>query len=318
MKNTITFTKTIILALILIPVLSCSDNTSDIIEVSPTNPIGDTEDPDPVDPDPVDPPPPSSVQVSTYTSLRASDGLVVDANGNLYASHYGDSKVYKIDTNQSVSLFAENQSGAAGMIFNDQGKLYLARYNVSDIVELSDDGVVTQTIATSVTGPIALAFDADGNLFTNNNTNNTVTKIGTDGTKQTINQSITNNSSVTLDADNNMYVSDYISGQIIKIDAQTNAVSTFVNLPITGGIGFIIYVNGYFYATAIGEHVVYKIDAQGNAEIIAGIKGVSGNLDGNGDDAQLRAPNGIAASADGTTLYVAQGGQGGIRMITGF
>ncbi|AXG69740.1 virginiamycin B lyase [Kordia sp. SMS9] len=309
-----------------ISILGCSDSSSDDItptipmEDSGTDPVDPADPVDPVDPDPVDPadPTPSSVQVSTYASILAPDGLTIDSNGILFAASYGTSKVYKIDTDQSVSLFAENQPGAAGMIFNDQGKLYLARYNVSDIVELSDQGVVTQTIATNVLGTIALALDDVGNVYTNNNVNNAVTKIDPSGAKLTISHSIYNNSSVTLDADNNMYVSDYVSGQIIKIDAQTNAVSSFVNLPINGGVGFIIYVNGVFYATAIADHVVYKIDAQGNAEIIAGSKGIAGSLDGNGDEARLNTPNGIVASADGNTLYVAQGGSGSIRMITGF
>ncbi|WP_298426580.1 hypothetical protein [uncultured Kordia sp.] len=315
MKNTLTVTKTVILLLFLVPILSCSDGSSDDISIMPQNPDIGENPPDPVDP--VDPPT-SSVQVSTYVSLFAADGLAIDSNGNLFASNYGDSKVYKIDTNQSVSLFAQNQHGAAGMVFNDEGKLYLARYNVSDIVEISGQGAVIQTIADNVLGTIALAFDSDGNLYTNNNVNSAVTKIDPNGTKATISHSIYNNSSVTLDADNNIYVSDYASGKIIKIDAISGAKSTFVNLPINGGIGFIIYSNGYFYTTAITDNVIYKINMQGVAEIIAGKKGIAGGVDGNGDVATFNTPNGIVASADGNTLYVAQGGSGSIRMITGF
>ena len=316
MKNTITLPKAIILLLMLIPLISCSDSSSDPMEVIPVNPIGDGgEDPT----DPVDPPSSSSVQVATYAAIKAADGLAVDSNGNLFASSYGTSKVYKIDTNQAISVFIENQPGAAGIVFNDQNELCLARYNVSDIVKISDQGVLTTTIADGVLGTIALVFDTDGNLYTNNNVNSTVTKIDANGVKTIINHTLYNNSSVTLDTNNNMYVSDYDSGKIIKIDAQTNTVSSFVNLPINGGVGFIMYSNDYFYATALADNVIYKIDMQGVAEIIAGIEGVAGSVNGNGDVATFNTPNGIAVSADGNTLYVAQqGGSGAIRVITGF
>ncbi|WP_430411832.1 hypothetical protein [Kordia sp.] len=316
MKNVLTIVKTVILIFISIPMLSCSDSSSDTIDIMSPNPDTGQNPTDPTDP--VDPPT-SSVQVTTLTSLKAADGLAIDSNDNLFAASYGTSKVYKIDANQAVSVFIENQPGAAGMIFNDQNELCLARYNVSDIVKISDQGVVTGTLVSNVPGTIALASDTNGNLYTNNNTIGTITKIDTSGNKTTINHTIINNSSVTLDGDNNIYVSDYESGKIIKIDAQTNTVSTFTNLPITGGIGFIIYSNGYFYATAITDNVIFKINMQGVATIIAGKKGVAGSVNGNGDVATFNTPNGIVTSTDGNTLYVAQhGGSGAIRVITGF
>lgn len=305
MKNTLKFRKLLFITIIGL-FIGCSANSSE-------------EDPAVVDPDPIDPPPVSTVEVSTFAALQAADGLTMDSSGNLFAANYGQSKVYKVATDGSISVLIENQPGAAGMAFDSQGKLLLARYASSDIVSITAQGTVGSTIANGVAAPIAVAFDSSGNIYTNNNVNSAVTKIDSNGNKVVISHTINNNSSVTLDDNDNIYVSDYDSGRIIKIDANTSAITTFVNLPINGGVGFIIYSHGNFYATAIGEHTIYKISMEGVAERIAGIKGTAGLINGNGDVARFNKPNGIVASADGKTLYVAQAESGGaIRVITGF
>ncbi|MEO9966581.1 MAG: hypothetical protein ABJF11_12365 [Reichenbachiella sp.] len=263
---------------------------------------------------------PSDVVVTTYAVVKGADGLVMDASGNLFAANYGLSSVYKIDKEKVVSTYLTNQPGAAGMAVDDQGGLYLATYNNNQIVKVSTDGSTVDVFASAVLAPIALDFDSEGNLYTNNNVNSAVTKIDADGNKTAISVDIFNNSSLTLDEEGNIYVSDYNSGKITKIDAKTNELSEFTNLSLnSGGIGFIIYSDGNFYATAIADNVIFMIDSDGNAKTIAGKAGVSGTTDGDGNQARFDRPIGIIASEDGNTLYVAQqGGSGAIRMLTGF
>lgn len=282
----------------------------------PNNNISNEDDQDSATANPREP---TNVQVSTVTTLNAADGLAVDESGNLFASNYGLDRVYKIDTNNNVSAFITNQDGAAGMVFDGQGFMYLARYESADIVKISADGSTIQSYASSVAAPIAINFDSKGNLYTNNNVNNAITRIDMDGNKFPRSIGIFNNSSLTIDESDNIYVSDYDSGRIIKIDANTNEESTFTNLPISGGVGYIIYSNGSFFATAITDQLIFKIDSSGQYEIIAGVQFQAGVQDGNGNIATFNRPIGIVASPDGKTLYVAQnGGSGAIRMITGF
>lgn len=262
---------------------------------------------------------PSSVQVTTIATLNAADGLALDEFGNIFASNYNNDIVYKIDTDHNISTFISNQDGAAGITFDGQGFIYLARYESRDIVKISADGSSIEPYASGVAAPIGIAFDSDGNLFTNNNVNNSITKIDINGNKSVQSISINNNSSVAVDENNNKYVTDYNSGRIIKIDATTNQESVFTNLPISGGVGYIIYSNGNFYATAVTDQLIFKIDTNGQHEIIAGIQSKVGVKDGNGNVATFNRPIGIAASPDGKTLYVGQnGGSGAIRVITGF
>ncbi len=262
---------------------------------------------------------PSSVQVVTIATLNAADGLVLDQSGNIYASNYGSDIVYKIDTSNSVTTFINNQDGAAGMVYDDQGFMYLARYESADIVKISADGNTVEIYASAVPAPIALDLDSEGNLYTNNNVNSAITKIDTNGNKTSMSISLFNNSSLTIDDNDNIYVSDYDSGKIIKIDANTNQESTFANLPISGGVGYIVYSNGNFYATTITDQLIFKINLNGAYEVIAGIQSQAGVQDGSGNVATFNRPIGIVATPNGETLYVAQnGGSGAIRMITGF
>lgn len=258
---------------------------------------------------------PSKVIIETYASISAGDGLSVDEEGNVYVTNFIDDKVYKIDLNKEITTFASNQDGAAGMVFDDSGNMFVARYSSSEIGQISPDGSSISTFATGVAAPIAVDFDSNGNLYANNNVNNAITRIDADGNKTIISTSIFNNSSLTIDDQDNIYVSDYTTGRIMKIDPSTNIETTFANLR-NSGLGFIIYSNDFFYATGIDDHVIYMIDRNGNSEIIAGKTGISGNEDGNGDVATFTKPNAIGATADGRTLYVSGGGK--VRVITGF
>ncbi|CAN0571293.1 unnamed protein product, partial [Laminaria digitata] len=75
----------------------------------------------------------------------------------------------------------------------------------------------------------------------------------------------------------------------------------------------LVAAHGGLYATSFSGHRIWRIDAQGQAEVFAGT-GVRGSQDGAGLSATFNAPNGIAASADGRTLYVQQL-LGGLRVI---
>lgn len=269
-----------------------------------------TEIPDPIE-DPI-----TSITVNTYTVLRAPDGITIDKHGNLYAASYRDSQVFKIDTTTKIATYMTEQSGAAGMIFDENGVLHLARYNSGDIVRVTESGEVLDTVATKILGPIAMDFDDEGNLYVNNNVGLFITVIDKEGNqKKYVEHGIYNSSSLILDDAGNVYLSSYDNGKILKIDATDQSISTFVDLSIQG-VGFIIYAQDYFYVTAIKDELIYKISMDGKSEILAGT-GSAGHKDGNGKSAWFNGPNGIVLSEDGKTLYVAESG-GYIRTITNF
>lgn len=261
--------------------------------------------------------PEPEIIVSTLATVTAFDALAYSPDGHIFASSYGYSKVYKLDTNGNVETFLTAQPGAAGVAFDNSGLMYLARYSSADIVNVNSSGSSVNPFSTGIPNPIALEFDGNGYLYTNNNYNYFITKIDVSGNKSAIPTSLLNNSSLAIDDNNDIYISDYNSGIIKKIDGQSQAESTFCNLPLqSGGVGYVIYHNGFFYASAITDHQIYRIDQNGNYEVLAGIKGNSGFNDGPKQFARFFKPIGLAISEDGKTLYVGQTDK--IRVIKGF
>jgi len=261
---------------------------------------------------------PFAAQIQTIAILKAADALSLGTNGNLFASSYNNSTVFKIDQTNQVSTFVSSQNGAAGMAFDELGNMYLARYGLSDIAIINKEGNVVEVYADSVARAIAVDFDSKNNLYINNNYSNSITKISNDGNKNTIYTRLFNNSSLTVDDQDNVFVSDYDSGVITKIDSSNETETVFTTLPVSG-VGYIDFANGYIFASAHNDHVIFIIDSQGQATIIAGLIGEPGSTDGHGGIAKFSTPLGLIATANGDSLYVAQnGGEGAIRLITEF
>jgi len=257
------------------------------------------------------------VEVSTYANLNAADGLARDEAGNIYAARYsftGLSDVFKVDRNGNVSVFIENQAGPAGMVFDESGSMYLARYNSGEIAKFDPNGAFQSVFANGIGGPIGLDFDSNGNLYVNHNVELFFDRIDPGGNRSRYaTHGVFNTSSLTIDDSNNVYISAYPNGRILKVRSSDRQVSTFTDLPASG-IGFIMYSNGYFYATAIQNHLILRITMDGIADTLAGT-GVNGYLDGPGNTARFSTPNGITATPDGDTIFVAESNR--IRMITG-
>ncbi len=259
---------------------------------------------------------PSSLTVSTLATLNAADAIELK-DGVLYASSYGQSKVYRVFGQEDFEEYLSLSKGLAGIAFDAANNMVLARYDSSDIVKINPDKEIIEIIR-YVANPIAVEIDSEGNIWTNNHFNNAITKIDKNGNLDIITTANFDNSSLAFDDNEDIYVSDYESPIIRKINKQTRVESVFATLSVDG-VGYITYSNGSFYATSIRDQVVLRISMDGTSEIIAGTQGESGLDDGYADRALFHNPIGIVMSEDGTKLYVAQnGGDGAIRVITGF
>ena len=76
--------------------------------------------------------------------------------------------------------------------------------------------------------------------------------------------------------------------------------------------------NGNAYVADSGNNAIRRISAGGTVSTIAGDvgSGSAGNTDGTGDGARFDGPTGIAASPDGSTLYVTDFNNATVRRIT--
>lgn len=78
-----------------------------------------------------------------------TEGPAVDADGNLFFSDVKRSKIYKVDAEGTVTLFADNTAATNGLMFGSDGLLYGCRAGERQIVAYKPDGA-HQVIADEV------------------------------------------------------------------------------------------------------------------------------------------------------------------------
>lgn len=69
-----------------------------------------------------------------------TEGPAVDAKGQVFFTDIPDSKIYRIDLEGNVHLFAENAARTNGLMFGPDGKLYGCRMGDKQIVAYAADG----------------------------------------------------------------------------------------------------------------------------------------------------------------------------------
>ena len=71
---------------------------------------------------------------------KFTEGPAVDRQGNVFFTDVPESKIYKIDLNGKVTLFAENTAKTNGLMFGPDGRLFGCRNGDEQIVAYKDDG----------------------------------------------------------------------------------------------------------------------------------------------------------------------------------
>lgn len=77
----------------------------------------------------------------------------------------------------------------------------------------------------------------------------------------------------------------------------------------------MVVVNSRMYVGDSGNHRIRVVSFDGSPTKTLAGSGTAGKLDGTGPGAQFNYPSGIAANANGTVLYVSDGGSGLIRQV---
>ena len=134
---------------------------------------------------------------------------------------------------------------------------------------------------------------------------------------------LTQNGSIAL-------VADAQNHTIRKISVATGAVTTLAGTPGSAGIvdgiinarfrhphGISLSADGSVAVVAdTYNHTIRKVDVMtGEVTTLAGKPGVSGVMDGTGDNARFNLPNGIALSFDGTLAVIADTGNHRVRLL---
>lgn len=240
-------------------------------------------------------------------------GISRDAAGNLYVGDFLNNTVRKISAAGSVSTLA----GLGAILGASDGTGSAATFNFSQ--------------------GSAMARDASGNLYIADTVNSVIRKVtpagvvstlaGTAGVNGTSGNGTDDDGvgsaarfnhprGITVAPDGNIYVSDTGSQRIRRITP-----AGVVTTPMTSNYtlfyleGIAVAADGTIYVIDQGNSTVVRVDSDGNATIFAGTRQHQGSADGVGINASFSAPDGLVLDASGSTLYVADSGNGTIRKI---
>jgi|SRR5450432_2513052 len=237
----------------------------------------------------------------TVASFSSPSAVAISSSSLLYVGDFGNNLVRKIDVNTaSVNTTAGNGAegftngpegmaqfnGAANIVFDSQGNLYVADEENNVIREISTTGTVTTLAGSGASGykdgaagtamfnhPDGMVVDAGGNLYVVDGANNVIRKIvlstglvstyaGT-GAAGFANGPVAtatfhNPYGLGIDGSGNMYVADINNNSIRKITVSSGMVSTYCG---TGAIGF---ANGAAAAATFHYPIACAFDLSGN------------------------------------------------------
>ena len=252
----------------------------------------------------------------TAARFNQPQGIAVDGAGNLYVGDTGNQTIRKITAAGAVTTLAgsptnygsANGTGGSATFWDTQG----------------------------------VALDSATNIYVADSFNNTIRKItpggavttlaGTAGTSGSLDgaggaASFWQPTSVAVDPSGNIFVADSANGTIREIVGTT--VSTFAGAASTGSndgtgggarfsgpSGAAIDSAGDSYIADTGNGTIRMATPAGVVTTLAGSAGNFGTNDGTGGSARFYGPQGIAANAAGSLVYVADTASHTIRKVT--
>lgn len=255
----------------------------------------------------------AQAQVETITApFNGSGDVSLGPDGNLYVGDFGaflsqsnGTTVKRITPDGTVSVFASGLNGASGNEFAANGDLYQSNISGGRISRITPNGVVSTFTSTNITGPVGIAIDDSGNVYSTNciTPPSSITKTTPGGVSTILVSSslLSCPNGLTVDPDGNLYTCNFNNGWIVKITPDGTA-SNFVFIEGNNN-GHITYSNGKLYVVARCANKIFEVSLDGTIRHIAG-SGGRGNTDGSALQATFSVPNGITASRTGDTLYV--------------
>ena len=256
---------------------------------------------------------------ATAAQLRLPAGLALAPDGRLYIADTANNRIRRIESDGSITTVAgTGQAGATG-----------------------DGGAA---LSAALKNPWGIAFDSAGNLYIADEGNNRIRRVAAaTGTISTIAGSgqvgntgdagpadearLTHASGVALDAAGRLYIADK-GNHRVRVVSVTGIISAFAGdsagdsgdggpateAQLGNVVGVAVGAGGNVYVSDTGNHRVRRITTAGTISTVAGsVRGYSGD-GGPANEAELRAPSGLAVDSAGR-LWLADEGNNVVRRV---
>ncbi|MCG8436188.1 MAG: hypothetical protein MJA83_19390, partial [Gammaproteobacteria bacterium] len=221
----------------------------------------------------------------------AIGGIAVDRFGYVYVANF-DLGVWRVAPGGEVEQIGDGFYGSSGNTVLPNGDLLQANWLANSIVRIDRAGNMHPFVSEGLTGPVGLTRAPDGSIYVANYLGNSISKVtpGGEVTEFLKHERLKGPNSIVTDKDGNLYTVGMNDNAVLKIspDAEVEIIAT---LPGNSN-AHLALLNDALYVTKIWDHVVMKVDMDGNYEVIAG-DGIKGFRDG--DASQIAYPNAIAA-----------------------
>ncbi len=231
----------------------------------------------------------------------AVGGVAVDQVGYIYVADFGN-KVWRVDPQGQVEVFADDLYGASGNSIDSQGRLLQSNFFGNNAIRISRDGTAEQLTA-ELNGPVGIVELSNRDIAICNCSGNEVVRLDQKRELTIIAKSDLFNcpNGLVKGSDESLYVANFSDGRVIKIDPEGKA-SVLATIQ-TSGLGHLVIVGSELFVTGFRSNQLYRVQKSGNVQVVAG-NGQFKSVDGHGQEASFSSPNGIAYSPKRDELYI--------------
>jgi sugar lactone lactonase YvrE/enterochelin esterase-like enzyme len=200
---------------------------------------------------------------------RHTDGPAVNDKGEMFFSDPANNRIHKVGLDGKVSVFAENTSGANGMMFGPDGRLYAGATRSKQIVAYDASGK-TELVAEDVTVN-DLAINVKGDLYFTDSPGKKIWLVPKSGKPRVVDEGIEYPNGIMFSPDQTLlYVSDYAAQLSWAFQIQPDGSLGhkqkyfYVHMPDaatrSGADGMTADANGSVYlATTLGVQIFDQI-----------------------------------------------------------
>jgi sugar lactone lactonase YvrE/enterochelin esterase-like enzyme len=150
-------------------------------------------------------------------TYKFTEGPAADAGGNVFFCDLYDGKIYKIDAEGKVSLFAANTQGANGLVVGTDGRLYAAQSVAKRVVAYNVADGKEEVIAEDVEGN-DLEVSSAGGLYVTESNRHRITYISPKREKRVVDTGLNFPNGLALTPD---------QGQLVVADMKTRHLFAF-------------------------------------------------------------------------------------------